>query len=303
MKTTDCAQGGGMNVAVLMGGVSSEREISLASGAAVVEGLQQAGYHVQGIDVQSRELALPSEIEAVFIAMHGEFGEDGEIQSMLAKKKIPFTGSGAEASRIAFDKCRTRKTALCAGVPVPAGSFVVDDPGCPEQLPVVIKPPREGSSIGVHKVDSPEQWTEAARDTLSCGQGMLIEAYIPGRELTVGIVGHQVLPIVEICAPQGNYSYEAKYTKGKTEYRVPAPLQNRLAAQCQNYALNIYRAIGCSGMARVDFRLSPDNKPYLLELNTIPGFTQTSLLPKAAAAFGWDFSSLCSRIMTMASVS
>ncbi|MBU4366919.1 MAG: D-alanine--D-alanine ligase, partial [Kiritimatiellae bacterium] len=218
------------NVAVLMGGPSLEREVSLRSGRAVTEGLRQAGYEVVEVDVKDRTrrpgrtFDLPPQVEAVFIALHGEFGEDGQVQDILTRKKVPYTGSRPEASRIAFDKVRSKQILVQHGIPTPA--FEVLRPGQARTLPlpVVVKPVRQGSSFGCHKVTAEADWPEALADAMTYNGEALVEAYIDGKELTVGIVEKEVLPVIEIRAPNDNYDYRAKYTKGVTEYLVPAPL-------------------------------------------------------------------------------
>ncbi len=289
-------------VAVLKGGVSSEREISLRSGAAIAKGLHDGGYEVDEIDVVSRDPFIPSAVEAVFVALHGQFGEDGGIQNFLAEKKIPFTGSGAESSRISFDKVLTRERLIAHGIPVPKGEVltVADNRTLP--VPLVVKPPREGSSVGCHLVFEDSHWDTAFADAVQYSGDTLVEEYIPGRELTVGIVDEYVLPVVEIKTASEWYDYEAKYVTGDTNYVVPAELDPSMAAELQNIALATFMSLDAEGFGRVDFRLSPENKPYVLELNSIPGFTATSLLPKAAQAAGIGFSELCCRIMALATV-
>jgi len=287
-------------VAVLKGGISSEREVSLRSGAAIALGLQEAGYDVLEVDVQDRTPSLPSEVEAVFIALHGTFGEDGGIQQFLENQKIPFTGSNATSCRVAFDKVLTRNALSKNNIPVPAGELLSDSAARTLPLPVVVKPPCEGSSVGCHLVFEEGEWLEAFADAKHYSGAALVETYIPGRELTVGILDDQVLPVVEICTATTWYDFDAKYVTGETQYRVPAPLSEELTQQLQEMAQNTFVALGASGFARVDFRLSPENKPYVLELNSIPGFTATSLLPKAAAAAGISFPDLCAQIMESA---
>jgi D-alanine-D-alanine ligase len=284
-------------IAVLMGGPSAEREVSLRSGAAVAKGLREAGYDVVEVDVKSRELDLPAGIDAAFVALHGEFGEDGEVQKLLEKKGVPYTGSGPYASKAAFDKVLSKKIFVDNGIPTP--SYEILRAGIKRKLPlpVVVKPARQGSSIGVHRVFSESEWPAALKDAFSHDSNVLVEAYIEGRELTVGIVGAEVLPVIEIVAPDDWYGFDAKYTKGKTRYLVPAPLDEQMSRTCQNLALQTFTALGCRNMGRVDIRLSEDEKPYVLELNSIPGFTETSLLPKAAAESGLNFSALCDRIV------
>lgn len=287
-------------VAVLKGGVSSEREVSLKSGTAVAQGLREGGYDVVEVDVDSRRLELPSGVEAVFVALHGQFGEDGEIQALLAEAGVPFTGSGAASSRLSFDKVLTRERLEKNGVPVAKGEVLQAAEERTLPLPVVVKPPREGSSVGCYLVFDEAEWNTSFEGAAQFSGDALVEEYIPGRELTVGIVGDQVLPVVEIKPAAKWYDFAAKYVSGDTEYRVPAKLDSETAEQLQMIALKTFECLGAEGFGRVDFRLSPEGKPYVLELNAIPGFTATSLLPKAAQAAGIGFSALCCRIMEQA---
>ncbi len=292
------------HVAVLKGGPSSEREVSLRSGAAVAKGLRQAGYTVTEIDVTGRVIEIPAGIEAVFVALHGEFGEDGTVQAILRDRGIPYTGSNPESSRRAFDKQLSLRAFKAAGVPTPPGEILAAGQARSRPLPVVVKPLRQGSSYGVHRVFAEAEWAPALADALRYDGEVLVEQYIEGLELTVGIVGDQVLPVVEIRAPQGFYDYDAKYTyaQGQTEYLVPAPLASDRAAECRRLAGLAFQALGCAGMGRVDFRMNAAGELFALELNNIPGFTETSLLPKAARAAGIEFSELCDRIMRLARV-
>jgi D-alanine-D-alanine ligase len=285
-----------------MGGPSSEREVSLHSGEAVARGLRQAGHDVVEVDVRGHELELGDDVEAVFIALHGEFGEDGQVQALLDERGIPYTGSGAEASRAAFDKVISKKIFVDNGICTPAYEVVRNGDGRSLPLPLVVKPARQGSTIGVHRVVADSGWDDAVRDALVYGTDAIVEDYIEGRELTVGIVDGEALPVVEIVAPEGWYDYRAKYEKGHTTYIVPAELDRETNDTCRDLAVKTFRALGCRGFGRVDMRFSESRGVYVLELNTIPGFTETSLLPKAAAEAGLDFAALCSRIMDMAAV-
>jgi len=287
-------------VAVLMGGPSSEREVSLSSGKAVAQGLRQAGYEVSEVDLVDRNLNIPDGVEGVFIALHGAYGEDGQVQAQLDERRIPYTGSGALAGKLSFDKACTKEMLVKESLCTPDFELLREGEMRTLALPVVTKPLCQGSSIGVHRVFSEEDWGEAIANTLSFGGVALVEEYIPGRELTVGIVGDQILPVIEIHAPGGWYSYNAKYTKGRTEYLVPAPIDETVARTCQQQAWETYKGFGCRGFARVDLRMSEDQGIYILELNSIPGFTETSLLPKAAAEAGISFSELCNQIMDSA---
>jgi D-alanine-D-alanine ligase len=290
------------NVGVLMGGPSAEREVSLRSGAAVAAGLRTAGYEAVEIDVTTNDVSIPPGVEAVFIALHGRFGEDGTVQALLRDRGIPYTGSGPDASRLAFDKVVSKRIFFEEKIPTPPWEVLTRNQAYTLPLPFVVKPARQGSSIGIHIVRSGAEWTAAFLDALSYDDQVMVESFIEGRELTVGVVGDEVLPILEIRAPAGFYSYDAKYTRGRTEYLVPAPVRPDEAAKCRDAAWRTFQALGCSGMGRVDLRLSPGGEPYVLELNSIPGFTETSLLPKAARAAGIEFPALCDRILRMASV-
>jgi len=287
-------------VAVLKGGVSSEREVSLRSGAAIANGLREGGYDVIEIDIVSREFTVPDDIEAVFVALHGEFGEDGEIQRALVEMGLPFTGAGAESSRVSFDKVLTRERLEAHGVPVPKGEVLKISRDRKFSVPLVVKPPREGSSVGIHLVFDDADWEDAFADAVQHSGEALVEEYIPGRELTVGVVDNQVLPVVEIKTASEWYDFDAKYVTGETQYVVPAELDAKTAENLQSIALKTFQCLEAEGFGRVDFRLTPEGEPYVLELNAIPGFTATSLLPKAAQAAGIGFSELCCRIVEMA---
>jgi D-alanine-D-alanine ligase len=287
-------------VAVLKGGVSQEREVSLRSGAAVARGLREGGYAVEEVDVHEPRLDLPAGVEAVFIALHGAFGEDGGVQAALREAGLPYTGSDPEASRLAFDKHASKVRLQAAGVPTPAWELLGPGESRTLPLPVVVKPRRQGSSFGVHRVFRETDWPAALSDALGYGSSALVEVFVDGQELTVGLVGDEALPVIEIRAPQGDYDYRAKYTAGLTQYLAPAPLAEADARLARDTALATFRALGGRGLGRVDLRRNPAGEVFVLELNTIPGFTETSLLPKAAAAAGIGFSELCCRIMESA---
>lgn len=287
-------------IAVLKGGPSAERSVSLSSGTAVAKALRSLDYDVVEVDVTGYDVEVPSTCEAVFIALHGAFGEDGQLQKMLEQRKIPFTGSSSSASRCSFDKLSSKRVFEANGVATPRWEVLL--PGQPRTLPlpVVVKPPRQGSSIGISKVFQESEWEPALQAAREHDPESLVEAYIEGRELTVGIVGDQVLPVVEIRAPDGYYDYHAKYTKGVTEYLAPAPLDDDTTRMCQALAWRSFTALNARGLGRVDIRLTPDGHPFVLELNNIPGFTETSLLPKAARVVGLEFPALCEKILNLA---
>ena len=289
-------------IAVLMGGPSAERAVSLNSGRAVADALRSVRYQVTAVDVTSTQLDLPPDVEAVFIALHGTFGEDGQVQAILRERSIPYTGAGVEASRLTFDKVASKRCFEAHDLPTPAWEVLTAESTRSLPLPVIVKPACQGSSVGIHRVRSEESWQRAVNDAAQFGEHILVEAYIEGRELTVGMVDNEVFPVLEICAPDGCYDYRAKYTPGITDYKVPAPISEACAQTCQALAQSAFKALNGRDLLRVDFRMNPAGELFILEANTIPGFTATSLLPKSAQAAGIEFAELCDRIMRMASV-
>lgn len=288
-------------VAVMLGGPSSERAVSLRSGAAVAKALRQRGYDVAEVLVgEDSSFTVPPGIEVAFVAMHGRFGEDGAIQALLRKQGIPHTGSSPEASARAFDKHQSKPVIAKAGIPTPPFEFLRKGEKRTLPLPVVVKPVRQGSSVGMSRVFDEATWPAALEAALGYDDIALVEEFIPGKELTVGVVGDTVLPVVEIITADGNFDFDQKYTPGKSAHKIPADIPPETARACQAASLATFRALGCSGMGRVDIRLRPDGKFFVLELNNIPGFTEVSLLPDAAKAYGWDFPELCERILNMA---
>jgi D-alanine-D-alanine ligase len=286
-------------IAVLKGGPSAEREVSLRSGAAAAEALREAGYEVSEVTVEADGFVLPVGTELAFLAMHGTFAEDGQIQEILAQRGIPYTGANAEVSRIAFDKEKTKEKLRQHQVPTPEGQLVRRLEEVTLPLPLFIKPNAQGSSVGTHPATTREELTSALVDALKFDNAVLVERFIRGRELTVGVLGDQVLPIVEIHPLEGFYDYTNKYTKGCTEYFCPAPLPEEITQKIQQYALAAHHAIGHPVYSRIDFLLEKETLPFCLEINTIPGMTATSLLPKAAAAVGITFPQLCDRIIEL----
>ncbi len=293
-------------VAVLMGGSSSERDISRLTGIAVAKGLEQAGYTITPVVVaEDDSFTLPKGTEAVFVALHGTFGEDGGVQTVLEQMKIPYTASRPESSKISFDKVLARESFVAAGVPVPAGYVILHDApiSVPElPLPVVVKPPRQGSSVGISIVNHASEFKAAVEEARKYDQVVLVEAFIPGREWTVPVVGTDVMPIVEITPKLdgGWYSFNAKYKSGgTTAYSFPEDDEANaaMAAEVRQIALLAFKAVGAWSVGRIDFRISPEGHPYVLELNSIPGCTENSILPKSAAKAGISFPELCARIM------
>lgn len=285
-----------LHLAVLMGGPGSEREVSLRSGAAVANAFRKGGYRVSEVDVRGPEFHLPADTGLCVLMMHGTFGEDGGVQDILDRRGIPYTGEGAAASRVAFDKLASKELFAQAGVPTPRWERIApgEKPSLP--FPLVVKAPREGSSVGVHLVREPAQLDAALADCASLDREILVEELVEGRELTVGVVGDQAMAVVEIRPHEGFYDYAHKYTKGASEYFCPAPLDEATTQRVRETALAAHRALGLEIYSRVDILLRADGAPFVLEANTIPGMTETSLLPKAAAATGMTFLALCERI-------
>lgn len=295
-------------VGVLLGGTSSERPISLKTGHAIFGALTRMGYNAVEIDCgpDLPEKLRSEGVEVAFIALHGALGEDGCVQGLLEVMGIPYTGSGVMASSLAMDKRMTKEVLKFHGIPTPgwtektsaevaAGAIEVD-----LTFPVVVKPVTEGSTVGIHIVPEARQLGEALTGSAQFGNRLLVEEYIPGREVTVGVLNGEVLPVIEIVPRSGFFDFEAKYTVGQTEYLVPAPLDEALTRECQALALRTYKATACEGVARVDIRIRPDNACFVLEINTIPGMTETSLIPKAARCVGMSFDQVCERILSEA---
>ncbi len=300
-------------IGVLMGGQSSEREISFRTGAAVYESLARQGYNVVAIDVGPRlsQDLHDQQVVLAFLALHGPGGEDGAIQGFLETLGIPYTGSGIRASAIGMHKVTTKMLLAAARIPVPIGTVVQrgSKASGPTVLraaklrwPVVVKPASQGSTIGVTIVRKLAQWREALALAHRYDLEAIVEAYIPGHEVTVSIIGGRnssplALPAVEIIAPGGFYDFSAKYEKGKTQYRCPAPLTAVVTQEIRLLALRTYEVLGCEGAARVDFRITPRGRAFVLEINTLPGMTETSLLPMAAAQAKIQYDELTERIL------
>lgn len=293
-------------IALVMGGPGSERRVSLASGAGVAEALRSLGAEVTEVDVTGTELELPEGTEIVFNVIHGTFGEDGILQKILEAKGVPYTGAGAVSSELAFDKLPSKLRFLEQHVPTPAYEIVKLPAKAAEvklPLPVCVKPPREGSSVGVHLVHEAAQLQDALDDCLRFGPEALVESLIVGKELTVGILGDTALPVIHIQPRDGFYDINNKYpwmnNSGGTDYFCPADLSPATTQKVQAAALAAHRALGVEVYSRVDVLLDADECPFVLEVNTIPGMTSSSLLPKAARAVGIEFPELCSRIIDL----
>jgi D-alanine-D-alanine ligase len=299
-----------LKVAVLAGGIGAERDISIQSGRCVAEALKEAGFEVVTADIRPDNLDIlnDSSIDVFFPALHGKFGEDGRLQQILEDRSLLYAGSGPNASSLAFDKMASKKLFEEIGVATPAAIEFgpeTDIDRLEEQLryftnSYVVKPIRQGSSVGVNIISTPHEAVDAAKETFSEFGDCMIEEFVPGREVTVGILHGLALPIIEVRAKSGFYDYHAKYVDEKTEYLFDTITDTAMAANISHAAVDCFDALGCRNFARVDFLLGNDRIAYALEANTIPGFTSHSLLPKAAAKAGLSMSDLCSNIVEAA---
>ncbi len=305
-------------VAVVLGGPSSEAEISRVTGAAIANALREKGYNAQEVELEPANL-IPTlekmDAKVVFNAVHGMYGEDGRLQSILEAAGIPYTGCGVLASAVAMDKAATKRFLQSANISTPrcliincrdAKNLDAVEAKVLEQfsIPVVIKAATQGSSIGVHIVKDAKDVKAALEDCFKYSADVLVEECIKGKELTVAMMedGDEIrcLPVIWIAPHSGAYDFHSKYTKGATDYHCPAPLSEEVTAHVQKLALATYKVLGLSGVARVDVMLDENNQGYVLEANTIPGMTATSLVPKAAAAVGISFPELCEKILLSA---
>jgi D-alanine-D-alanine ligase len=299
-------------VGVLYGGRSAERDVSIMSGTGVLQALQSRGIDAHGFDPAERSLAdlAAEKFDCVFIALHGRYGEDGSLQGALEQLGIPYTGSGVMASSVGMDKITTKIIWLSKNIPTPRYATVT--PGDDLEkivaelgLPLIVKPPLEGSTIGITKVEKAEEFEAAVALAAGFDEVILAEEFVTGREFTVAVLGSgkdaRALPIVEIVAPQGNYDYQNKYFTDDTQYHCPADLPADLTAEIQKHAVAAYRALGCEGWGRVDVLVrESDMRPFLLEVNTSPGMTGHSLVPMAARAVGIGYEDLCVEILRSA---
>lgn len=302
-------------VGVLFGGRSAEREVSLMSGKGVLEALRSKGIDAEGFDPATQSLAdlAGHKFSRVFIALHGRYGEDGTIQGALEQLGIPYTGPGVQASAIAMDKIMTKRIWISYGLPTPRFE-VLDAQSTTDQdlvrvakelgLPLILKAPHEGSTIGLSKVESEADLHKGFADCTKYDDVLLAESFVKGREFTIPVLGKgktaHALPVIEIRAPQGNYDYQHKYFGDETKYLCPAPLDEALTKKMQDLAVNAFNALGCRGWSRVDVMLSENNEPTLLEINTSPGMTGHSLVPMAAKQAGMSYEDLCCDILGMA---
>jgi len=293
-----------LNITVLYGGDSSEREISIKSGTAVAKALRSLGHNVFEVDPINPDWIIPAGTDVIFLALHGTFGEDCKIQEKLDSIGIPYTGCGVKASRIGFDKVETKKRCVQNNIPT-ARYFTLDstDAELPDgwHLPVVIKPVRQGSSVGLQVVNNLDQWHLSLIKALEFDSTVIVEEFIRGREVTVSILNNEPLPVVEIRPKNGRYDYFSKYTAGATEYICPAKFDESVTKKIQKAGLDVFNAIGARDYARVDIIVKEDDSnPMVLEINTLPGMTETSLFPKAAAAAGISYPQLCQKMVELA---
>jgi D-alanine-D-alanine ligase len=296
-----------LNVVVLLGGWSAEREVSLASGRAVIDALRARGHDVRELDPAAIDiLSYPwGGVDAAFIALHGSFGEDGTVQSLLDSQRVIYTGSSADASRLAMNKSESKERFSDEGLPTPAYHTIkvreplgsVSEKASQIGYPLVVKPNEQGSSIGVTIVRRPEELGEAIVGALRYDPIVLLESYIPGREFTVAVLERRPLPAIEVRTPRSFYDYRAKYQDDSTSYLFDTDVPAAVVRHVESLAVSAVQALGCSGVSRVDLRVDDRNRAWLLEVNTIPGFTDHSLVPKAAARAGIDFGELCEQLL------
>lgn len=304
-----------IKIGVICGGISSEREISLKTGESIYNALITNGYDAEFIDFKGDNIAIFNKIDIAFLALHGKYGEDGSVQGMLELFKIPYTGSGILASSLAIDKLFSKKIFVLEDIPTPAyiavensEEFNLDkikkDIASFLEFPLIVKPAREGSTIGVTKVENEDEIESAINFARLYDSKLLVEKFISGRQLTVSMIGKRpvVLPIIEIRPKSGFYDFKAKYTAGMTDYIVPAALDKETESKLNELSFKAHSSLGCYGVSRVDLILDENNEPFFLEVNTMPGMTSTSLVPKAAAAAGIKFEKLVEIILDCASL-
>jgi D-alanine-D-alanine ligase len=292
-----------LNITVLLGGPSAEREVSLRSGAAVAAALRSVGHNVTEVDPQHSGWVLPSRVDVVFLTLHGTYGEDGTVQRHLESLGVLYTGCDSAASAVAFDKELTKQRLMSAGINTPRfATLGAASTGWPPgwQPPVVVKPVCQGSSVGLSFVETLTEFPAALAEALRHDSRVLIEEKVAGRETTVGVLAGKPLPVVEVRPKTGRYDYHSKYTTGASEYFCPADFDESTTHRIQQAGLSAFQAIGGRDYARVDVMVRPDGEPVVLEVNTLPGMTQTSLLPKAAAAAGMSYPALCQRMVELA---
>ncbi len=288
-------------VAVLMGGPGSERQVSLKSGEGVIGALRSLGAIVTAVDVTDATFVLPPDTELAFNVIHGTFGEDGQVQRELERRKVAYTGEGVVGSELAIDKIATKQRLIERGVPTAQFEILHDGARPTLALPFVLKAPKEGSSVGIFIVKDASELEQSLADAWKFGRELLVEQYIAGRELTVGVVGDLALPVIEIVAKKDFYNFENKYTwlnpnAAGADHYCPAQLSPEVTARVQAVGIAAHRALDLEVYSRVDILLTDAGEPFVLEVNTIPGMTPSSLLPEAAAAVGITYPELCRRI-------
>ena len=292
-------------IAVLMGGPGSERDVSLATGRGVSKALRSLGAEVVEVDVHDENFALPKDVDLAFITIHGTFGEDGQLQEILEERGVPYTGDGVEASRAAFDKILSKEKFREHDVATPEWEVIEVGQRPTISVPLVVKPARQGSTVGVVIVKDAIELDSAMAEAAKYDRKLLIEKFVSGRELTIGVLGDQALPILEIIPKGGFYDFNNKYpflnpqAGGGAEHVCPAKIDPNKTKQIQKQALHAFRALGLVVYGRVDVLLPDSGDPFVLEVNTIPGMTEASLLPEAAAAAGINYVDLCARIMAL----
>lgn len=292
-------------IAVLMGGPGSERDVSMATGKGVAKALRSLGAEVSEIDVKGAGFELPDGTELAFIALHGTFGEDGQVQKILEDRGVAYTGEGVAESELAFDKIRSKEAFHQHGVTTPYWQTITRGQHPTIPIPIVIKAPRQGSTVGVYIIQKEEEVNAAITNASTYDRELLVEKFIPGRELTIGILGDQALPIIEIIPKGGFYDFTNKYpflnpsAGGGAEHVCPANIPEEQTRAIQDLALRAHRALGLQVYSRVDIILSDEGEPSVLEANTIPGMTEASLLPEAAAVAGIGYPELCARIIEL----
>ena len=292
-------------IAVLMGGPGSERDVSLATGRGVAKALRSLGSEVVEVDVRDENFELPADVELAFIALHGTFGEDGQVQRILERRGVPYTGEGVKESEIAFDKILSKKKFREHSVTTPDWEVVQLGQRPTMPIPLVLKAPRQGSTVGVYIIKSEREIEPAMTDAAKYDRELLVEKFVPGRELTIGILGNQALPIIEIIPKGGFYDFTNKYpflnpqAGGSAEHVCPANIDPGKTKEIQELALRAHRSLGLEVYSRVDVLLPDDGVPTVLEVNTIPGMTEASLLPEAAGVAGINYADLCLRIIEL----
>jgi D-alanine-D-alanine ligase len=292
-------------IAVLMGGPGSERDVSLATGRGVSKALRSLGAEVVDVDVHDENFALPKDVDLAFITIHGTFGEDGQLQKILEERGVPYTGDAVEASRTAFDKILSKEKFREHKVVTPEWEVIEVGNRPTISIPLVVKPARQGSTVGVVIVKNASELDSAMAEAGKYDRKLLIEKFVPGRELTIGVLGDQALPILEIIPKGGFYDFINKYpflnpqAGGGAEHVCPAKIDLNKTKQIQEQALRAFRALGLVVYGRVDVLLSDSGDPFVLEVNNIPGMTEASLLPEAAAAAGITYVDLCARIIAL----